>query len=80
MRRLRLAPGATGEDEGGEGSSKTGSGGGLVGLTMGGGGETVTAAVEKASGRAAVARSPLVDGRSRGRGRWRRERGTRTWT
>jgi hypothetical protein len=35
---MRLAPGATGEDEGGEGGSKTGSGGGLVGLTMGGGG------------------------------------------
>jgi hypothetical protein len=32
-RRLRLA---TGEDERGEGGSKTGNGGGLVGLTVGG--------------------------------------------
>jgi hypothetical protein len=36
-RRLQLAPGATREDEGGEGSSKSGNGGGLVGLTGGGG-------------------------------------------
>jgi hypothetical protein len=37
--RLRLAPGAASEDEGGEDGSKTGNGGGLVGLTVGGGGD-----------------------------------------
>jgi hypothetical protein len=35
--RLRLAPGAAREDEGGEGGSKSGNGGGLVGLSIGGG-------------------------------------------
>jgi hypothetical protein len=35
--QLRLAPGAASEDERGEDGSKTGNGGGLVGLTVGGG-------------------------------------------
>jgi hypothetical protein len=35
--RLRLAPGATREDERGEGGSKSKNGGGWVGLTVGGG-------------------------------------------
>jgi hypothetical protein len=32
--QLRLAPGVAGEDEGGEGGSKSGNGGGLAGLTV----------------------------------------------
>jgi hypothetical protein len=56
-RRLWLTPGAVGEDERGEGGSKSKNGGGWVGLTVGGGG-TATAVVRNAPGRAAVAWSP----------------------
>jgi hypothetical protein len=55
-RRLWLTPGAVGEDERGEGGSKSKNGGGWVGLTVGGG--TATAVVRNAPGRAAVAWSP----------------------
>jgi hypothetical protein len=51
-RGLAATPGGAREDERGEGGSKTGNGSGLVGLTVG-------AVVGNASGRAAVARSPV---------------------
>jgi hypothetical protein len=38
-RQLQLAPGATEEDVRGEGGSKSGNGGGLAGLTVGGDGD-----------------------------------------
>jgi hypothetical protein len=75
---LRLAPGAAGEDERGEGGSKMGNGCELVGLTGGGGGDG------DGSGRkcAGEGRGGLVavGGREVSReGRWRRERDTWTW-
>jgi hypothetical protein len=67
--------------EGGEGGSKSGNGCRLVGLTVGVGGGTTTAAVGNAPQRAAVARSPawtrggsLGSARRRARGEKRRVR------
>jgi hypothetical protein len=64
--QLRLAPGAASEDERGEDGSKTGNGGGLVGLTVGGGaGGTATATVRNALVTAAILASE-ADGLSQG--------------
>jgi hypothetical protein len=78
-RRLQLALGAAGEDERGEGGSKTENGSGLGGSYRGGGcGGTVTAEIINASVRAAVARSlAWMRGGNRGeRGREKEETST----
>jgi hypothetical protein len=67
-RRLRLAPGATGEDEGGEGGSKMKNGGGLGGSHRGGGEGTATAAFDDGkSGRGAATLASKAGGTSHGR-------------
>jgi hypothetical protein len=69
-RRFRLAPGATGEDEGGEGGSKMENGGGLGGSHHGGGEETATVAFDDGkSGRGAVILASEEGGLNHGRTR-----------
>jgi hypothetical protein len=67
-RRLRLALGATGEDEGGEGGSKMENGGGFRGSHRGRGEETVTVAFDGGKlGRGAAILTSEVGGLSRRR-------------
>jgi hypothetical protein len=78
-RQLRLAPGAVGEDERGEGGSKSGNGGGLAGLTGGDGDGSGRKRAEDHCGSGVVAASPATRRVGKVRRAQTKKKGTAKW-